>query len=253
MESDGACAKNGKGFKEKLKGHFIRGASGYFSTASVHDDYYLCYGAQQDRLYRYPFTSLYQRDICQAPATPLEQKALREQYGIKAERVVVAVGSFIPRKGFDLLLQAAAVMPKETVAFIFVGGPPPLEYEAFVEEQKLNNVHFIGFVDKETVKDYMRLSDIFVLPTREDIWGLVINEAMAAGVPVITTDRCVAGLTLVTSPNNGILVPVGNVAALTAAIEKLLSLDTLEPMRRANLETIQEYTLEKMAQRHIER
>ena len=59
------------------------------------------------------------------------------------------------------------------------------------------------------------------MPTREDIWGLVINEALAYGLPTITTERCVAGLELIEDGVNGLLVPVGDVEALHQAMEKM--------------------------------
>ena len=49
------------------------------------------------------------------------------------------------------------------------------------------NVHFIDFCDKEKVFEYYKMSDVFFFPSREDIWGLVINEAMSCGLPVIAT------------------------------------------------------------------
>ena len=60
-------------------------------------------------------------------------------------------------------------------------------------ENDLTNVHFVGFKTKEQLEDYYRAADLFVLPTREDIWGLVVAEAMAYGLGVITTNRCNAG------------------------------------------------------------
>lgn len=57
-----------------------------------------------------------------------------------------------------------------------------------------DNIVFVEFKTKEDLIDYYRAADLFVLPTREDIWGLVVNEAMAAGTPVITTTNCGAGM-----------------------------------------------------------
>ena len=54
-------------------------------------------------------------------------------------------------------------------------------------------------------------ADIFVHPTETDVWGLVINEAMAHGLPIITTDGCVAGLELVKNNDNGFIIPVNNI------------------------------------------
>ena len=61
----------------------------------------------------------------------------------------------------------------------------------------LKNVYFIPFQNSDIIELYFKAADLFVFPTREDIWGLVINEAMANALPIITTDRCVAGLELI--------------------------------------------------------
>lgn len=53
------------------------------------------------------------------------------------------------------------------------------EYQRIKEELELNNVYFVGFKTKDQLKQYYKAADLFVLPTREDIWGLVVNEAMA--------------------------------------------------------------------------
>jgi glycosyltransferase involved in cell wall biosynthesis len=90
-----------------------------------------------------------------------------------------------------------------------------------------------------------------VLPTREDIWGLVINEALAYGLPTITTDRCVAGLELIRDGVNGYVVPVEDIDALSEKIKAVLASD-LEAMGKAALESVGPYTLENMARTHAE-
>jgi glycosyltransferase involved in cell wall biosynthesis len=91
-----------------------------------------------------------------------------------------------------------------------------------------------------------------VLPTREDIWGLVVNEAMACGLPIITTDRCIAGLELISDGTNGYIVPVEDKKELAKKINAVLS---DENKRRAmgirSLDTINAYTIESMMDRHI--
>jgi len=90
---------------------------------------------------------------------------------------------------------------------------------------------------------------VFVLPTREDIWGLVINEAMAYGLPVITTDRCVAGLELVEDGVNGFIVPVKDVKLLAEKMNELLAADTAA-MGAVSLDKVREYTIEGMVRAH---
>ena len=63
MESEGGFAKDGKGFKEKLKKHLMTGAEWYFSTSPIGDEYFLKYGADPDKFVKYPFTSLFADDI----------------------------------------------------------------------------------------------------------------------------------------------------------------------------------------------
>ena len=247
LESDGGFPKNGSGFKEKLKKYFIKGAAGYFSTADMHDQYYLQYGAAPERIHRYPFTSLYNRDILDAPVTLEQKQALRKKLGITESRVLLSVGQFIHRKGFDVLFDALAHLPEDIGCYV-IGGEPTEEYLAQVQQLGLKSVHFVGFQPREVLDDYYMAADAFVLPTREDIWGLVVNEAMAKGLPVVTTRRCIAGLALVTEPALGCLVPVEDARLLAAAIEKtFISADSAAVLQR-----IQGYSFEEMAKRHIE-
>ena len=66
------------------------------------------------------------------------------------------------------------------------------------------------------------------MPTREDIWGLVINEAMAYGLPIITTDNCLAGLELIKNEENGYIIPVNN----TELLAQYAKLQLIIVMRR---------------------
>lgn len=250
LESDGGFPKNGKGIKERVKRFFIKGAAGYFSTADMHDQYYLQYGAKPDRLHRYAFTSLYRADILERPVSKEERRTLREKLGMTEERIVLSVGQFIRRKGFDVLLDALAKMPKDIGCYI-VGGQPTQAYIDQVQKLGLENIHFVGFKSKEELAEYFMAADLFSLPTREDIWGLVVNEAMAKGLPVVTTDRCVAGLELIKDPAVGRLVPVEDAAGLAEAMEAYLpERDMCDS--NAVLERIRKYTFEEMARQHIE-
>lgn len=110
----------------------------------------------------------------------------------------------------------------------------------------------MGFKKKEELVKYYKASDLFVLPTREDVWGLVINEAMARGLPVITTDKCVAGLELISDYENGFIVPVERADILAERIEDVMSDERLATrMAEASLEKIRPYNIENMASQHF--
>lgn len=165
---------------------------------------------------------------------------------------VLSVGRFIPSKGFDLLMRAAAQLPPDVGVYI-VGGEPPREYVDLREQLDLRNVHFIEFLGENQLRDYYDAADVFVLPTRGDAWGLVINEAMARALPVVTTNQCVAGLEMVVDGVNGFIVPSEDVDSLAHTLKSILSdSDFRSQLASASLERARMYTIETMAGRHLE-
>lgn len=250
IESDGGFAGSGVGIKEKIKQWLLSSAHLYFSTAEVHDKYYLTYGAKKEQIVRYPFTSLQEVDILTSPLSNEEKQALRKKLGMKEERIILSVGQFIYRKGYDILFNALCQIDKSFGCYI-VGGKPTEEYLQMVQENHLTNVHFVDFKLKDELNEYYRAADLFVLPTREDIWGLVVNEAMAQGLPIVTTLHCVAGLELIQKSALGQLVPAEDVTALANAIQEELE-NLSEERTYLILRKIKEYTVERMAQVHID-
>ena len=164
--------------------------------------------------------------------------------------MILAVGQFIPRKGLDLLLKVTGNLD-DNIAVVLLGGEATEEYLKIIAEQKLKNIYFPGFIKKKDIQKYYRAADIFVLPTREDIWGLVINEAIAEGLPVITTDRCIAGTELIVQKKNGFIVPVDDEEKLLEAIRMIIEDESLlKSMSIESLKIARQYTIEKMVEWH---
>jgi len=252
IEADGAIHKSGIGLKEKLKHYLISSANWWFSSSNLTDEYFIFYGGEKSKIYRYPFTSLINQDILEKPINADEKDTIRCKLGIKEKKVIVSVGQFIYRKGFDILINACKDIPRDVGVYI-VGGKAPEEYIRRKEELKLQNVHFIDFKPKEELKQYYMASDLFVLPTRFDAWGLVINEAMAFGLPVITTDKCVAGRELIEDGINGYIVPAGCSDDLAEKINCIINNDQNRgKMALMNLYKIRWYTIENMVNVHLE-
>lgn len=248
MEGDGAFVKTGKGFKERLKRHLIRGGTLFFSTCKELDNYYIHYGANPSKIVRYRFSSLLKRDILLNPPDKDQKLLLRNELKIKEDKVILAVGQFIYRKGFDVLIESATML-NDGIGIYIVGDNPTSEYLSKVKEYNLKNIHFEGFKTKDELKKYYMAADAFVLPTREDIWGLVINEAMAYGLPVVTTDRCNAGVELIDEGVSGFIVKIDDVVELANAIN-ILATNSVDMGRRALLK-IRDYSIEMMASDHM--
>lgn len=250
MEVDGGLIRQDSKVKHFVKKSLVCMANQWLSTGQYTTRYLVHYGAREERILHYPFSSLYARDILEQPVSSQEKRNLRWELEIPETHMILAIGQFIHRKGFDVLMKAGKLL-EEDVGIYIVGGEATEEYRLLREELGLKNVHFLGFQKKERLAQFYKSADLFVLPTREDIWGLVINEAMAYGLPTITTDRCVAGLELIEEGVNGCVVPVEDVQALAQQIQTLLTSD-LEAMGKAALETIRPYTIENMAKTHAE-
>ncbi len=249
LEVDGGLIRKDNKLKFYFKKHLISAAGRWFSSGKETTKYLVHYGANKNKIIEYPFTSLWQEDISQKISSIEQKQILRKQLGITEDKVIISVGQFIYRKGYDVLLKAAAALSKDIGIYI-IGANPTQEYLDLQKELNLTQVHFVGFQTKEELKKWYQAADVFVLPTREDIWGLVINEAMAQGLPIITTDKCVAGLELVKEGQNGYIVPVGSAQELANAIKKIFKQD-YSAMGQKSLEFIKPYTIENMAKIHF--
>lgn len=135
----------------------------------------------------------------------------------------VSVGSLIHRKGFDLLIKAFANadIPLKKWRLIIIGtGKERFNLKKDTKKCRLNeNVLLVGQKSKSEIARIFQQSDIFVLASRAETFGVVYIEAMMMGLPVIGT-KC-GGPEEFVSSKNGIIVPTDDVSALTQAIEFL--------------------------------
>lgn len=247
LQSEGGIPKEGKGPKERCKTFLMRSARLYLSGMSLKNEYFLTYGATPDRIVQYPFTSLYEKELIEEVPNADEKKQRRSRLGIDADTMLLFVGQFIHRKAVDVLLKACDGLEGKPYVLL-VGGTPTEEYREIIERLGLENIHFMPFVSREVLRRYYEAADVFVLPTREDTWGLVVNEAMAAGLPVVATRRCVAACELVTDGVNGYLVETEQVDALRDRLRTLLNDPALRYRFGTNSRRIIEaYTYENMA------
>ena len=254
IEADGGLIQKESKSRFLVKKHFISAASTWMSSGKSTTDYFLHYGAKPESIYYYPFTSQWKEDLQKAIRLNAEEKKrLRAELGIavnESKYMILTVGQMIHRKGIDVLLDAMAYLP-ENISLWVVGAEPSKEYLAKKERLGLKKVHFEGFKTKTELAKYYEAADIFVMPTREDIWGLVINEAMSYGLPIVSTDRCGAALELVIDGVNGKIVPVEDSKALAEAIECIIN-GKIELMSIKSRERIKNHTMEDMVEAHLQ-
>lgn len=252
LETDGGLIREESSIKRMYKKFLISNAKGYFSPSKSSDEYLKFYGADKNAIYRYPFTSLNEEDILNEVTSIEEKIKIKNELGIKEQKVILSVGQFIHRKGFDILLKASKGL-NENIGVIIIGGEVTNEYLDLKEEMELKNVYFEGFKTKDELQKYYKAADLFVLPTREDIWGLVINEAIAYGLPVITTDKCIAGLELINNDINGQIVEVDNYKMLNIKLNEIINDNNkLILMSKNSINKSKKYTIEEMVKKHLD-
>ncbi len=251
ISADGGLLKKESRLIVIVKKFLLRNAIGYLSSGKVTDEYLKHYGVDINRIGHYPFTSVSQAQVLKQPVDIKTKEQLREKLGIHEKHMVISVGQFIHRKGYDILLKACDKLPRDMGVYI-VGGEPTKEYMDLKERFHLNNVHFLPFMQHDELYPYLQAADLFVLSTREDIWGLVVNEAMANGLPVITTNKCVAGMEMIPgSPDAGMIVHSEDVDEMANSIEYMLvNEENRIKASKAALEKALIFTIENMAKMH---
>ena len=127
-------------------------------------------------------------------------------------------------------------------------GEPLLKDQMRDVFQKHNvSVEFAGFIPHDALPDYYARSRILLFPTSGDCWGVVINEAMAAGTPVITTEWTAAANELVLHDRNGYILPLDAEKWVSAATELLSSESRWESLSECARRTVREFNYERAA------
>lgn len=162
---------------------------------------------------------------------------------------ILFVGQLIHRKGIDVLLDAISRLPRDmSWRLNLVGtGSEEAEFRSLAKELSVQDrVKWLGMRPNAEVRTLMREADLFVLPSRFDGWGAVVNEALHEGTPVVTTTTCGAS-DLIQEAHRGATVPPEDAAGLAHALERQLRRGKLPPKHRTQLQAWAEETISPQA------
>ena len=156
------------------------------------------------------------------------EPALRAKLNLEPHRPIILFASKLQtRKHADHLVEAYSALLKMTTSdpyLVIVGdGEERENLQSRCQALGLKDVRFAGFQNQSVLPQYFRLADVFVLPSRHEPWGLIVNESMAAGCPVIVSTDVGSGADLVTNGVEGFIYPVGDIPALTHALARVLA------------------------------
>ncbi len=251
LNADGVMlTEHGNPVKELAKRILISGAKACFASGNYAKRYFEEYGADSNNIFLHTFSTLHSCDILTTPIDEDRKRILRRQLSLPQEGyIAIAVGRFIPLKRYTELIQAWKDVRSDITLLLIGGGELQLEYYNTVDNMHLSNVIIESFHPKDELEKYYQASDIFVHPTSYDVWGLVVNEAMANGLPAVVSNRCIAGLELIRNGENGFLFELDDYETMKNYIKLLFENDELRyKMREEALTTVKQYTIENMAE-----
>jgi len=226
------------GFIGKIKQMIIRGADRYIAYGKKAAEYLTHMGASKE--YIHVGINTVDMNWFRKKATELHQaKNIRKERSRYPKILMLYVGQLIKRKGIYQLLKALNELHDPNVGLLIVGnGPQERELRQFCQDQNLENVYFEGFQQQEVLLRYYALADVLILPSFKEVWGLVINEALANGIYVLCSKYAGAAYDLIKEGWNGTLFDPHNVDKLAMLIQQ-----TKEQIReiRIRREAISEY------------
>jgi glycosyltransferase involved in cell wall biosynthesis len=208
----------------------FKNCKGFLAIGSLNRDYYRRYGVPERKIFHTPYAvdNLSFQHLINAYTK--NREAFRLSLGLQPDRpIILYAGKLMTRKHPMDLLEAY-------IGLSDVEGKEPLPYLLYVgegeESSRLKNhakktgwtsIKFLGFQNQSQLPAFFDLCDVFVLPSTKEPWGLIVNEVMNAGKPVIVSDQVGCAPDLVVDGENGYIFPARNIDALKTCLEKVIS------------------------------
>jgi len=211
--------------KEAYKRWFVRNCAGYIVPGRASFEYLLSLGAREEKIFTAP-NAVDNDYFIQSCGRYRQTRATFKQSKGYPGKLILYVGRLIEQKGVSDLLKAFQMISGKHPEWglLLVGsGEREKEYRGYCRTNDMRNVFFTGFIHQEELPAYYAISDCLVLPTHSDPWGLVLNEAMSAQLPVISSDVAGAAYDLIQPGKNGYIFNKGNVHQLSGYISDILS------------------------------
>lgn len=233
--------------KEWIKKMAIKACDGFVVFGKTSEDYVLDLGAKP-------------REILVNKAAVVDNKALSVLHRkalasavypeIATAKNFIYVGRMAAEKNVNLLISAFQKARPEGWGLILVGQGPMDEELHHQIAQDPTHIYKYKAVNWTAVPSFFARAHCFVLPSASEPWGLVINEAMVCGLPVIVTDVCGCVPDLV--KDNGLIVPTNDENALIAAMTAIASSPDLALMGAASLRIIQDFSVQNVAKTYVD-
>ncbi len=232
-------------FKQIFLSQLFKRISSFLPIGSLNKAYYQYHGVPNEKMFLTPYAVDNEFFSNRFKTLNGKREQLKTEMGVAVDLPVILFASkMIPRKrAMDLLKAYEKIQERIDAALVLVGdGIERTVLEGYAEVHNLKNVHFTGFKNQTELPYYFAIADMFVLPSIDEPWGLIINEAMNFGLPIVTTEVVGAAPDLVKNGRNGFVYPVGDIEKLANCLLKLLqSPELMEKMGKCSSEIISKW------------
>ena len=225
----------------------------FLAIGSLNRNYYLSLGVDSQRIIRMPYAvdNKFFRDRCREASRNREE--FRRSLGLEANRpVILYAGKLYGRKRPEDLLEAYRRFSGDGESqpspyLLFVGdGESRRGLEARANSFGWSSIKFLGFRNQTELPPFFDLCDVFVIPSSFEPWGLIVNEVMNAGRPIIGSDRVGSCHDLLKDGVNGYFYSAEDIGQLHQALVKILGEPHhREKMGQASLSIIDRWSFEE--------
>jgi glycosyltransferase involved in cell wall biosynthesis len=230
-----------------------RMCAGCLAIGTRNAEFYRYHQVNEGKIFHVPYTVDNEFFIGRVANHREQLSSLRSFYGLPANKILIIFASKMTpgKRAMDLLRAYQQVREQvQDGALVFVGsGSEEERLKSYAHNQAIPDVYFLGFRNQSELPQIYAISDLFVLPSENEAWGLIINEVMCAGLPVIATDEIGATPDLVQHGDNGFVYQAGDIETLSRHIRTLITDSALRTrMGQRSLEIISGWSYEQDVQ-----
>lgn len=237
LQINGGIVKKDSDLKKKMKTYFISNAYKWFSPCTEADKYLIHYGADKKNIFHYPYGNYFASDIVSKPVSDKRKAEIRKKYNLPEGPIFINASQFIERKNN---LQLMSIFKDRSETLLLVGeGNEKGKYIEYIKKNNIKNIILMDFVKKEELFEIMKGCDYFITLSKEDIFGHTTLEAMANGLPVISSKNVVSSKDYIVNGENGYLVDLKKEKEIIEAIDNANKLNPQKAILTAKKNTIE--------------
>ena len=251
FRGDSFFKKTNKNFKERAKKYFLRfvfrKVNKAFYVGSLNKEYYLKSGLNPNQLIHAPHAIDNRRFEADAHIWDVKAAQERINLNIPDEAVVfLYAGKFYELKQLHFLIQAFKKINNPNYRLLLVGnGVDEISLKELAKED--GRILFSGFKNQSEMPWVYRMGNVFVLPSKNETWGLSINESMACSRAAIVSDGCGCAPELIVNGQTGFVFEAGNEAGLITCITQIKTVAHATAIGMNASTHIQQFSLEQLA------